>query len=175
MDLMRKSYKLSLARKRKLHKMDREDLAHFLLRFITGTFFILFGSMKFVGLLTPPIDKIIVAIPLEISVFLMGVLETVLGIMLVLGIFTRASAWIGAVLMVVIIGSGTSLGLFWQLYLIKDIPFLIILIVLGITEPGVLSIDSWMQGKKLHKIKRRISKIQKKSKEEEEAPTEETA
>jgi len=172
LDLMRKRYKRSLAKKRKLLKMDREDLAHFLLRFITGIFFILFGSMKFVGLLTPPIDKIIVAIPLEISVFLMGVLETVLGIMLVLGIFTRVSAWIGAVLMVVIIGSGISLGLFWQLYLIKDIPFLIILIVLGITEPGVLSIDAWMRGKKLHKIKRRISKMQKKNKEE--APTEET-
>ena len=102
----------------------------------------LFGWMKLTGKLAPPIDKIITFLPVETSILLFGLVETVVGLLIVLGLWTRIAAWLGAILMVAILWSGIYLGLFWQLNLIKDIPILIIFVALGLMEEREWSMDA---------------------------------
>lgn len=121
--------------------MNTENLAHFLLRAVVGILFILFGWMKFIGSLAPPIDKIITFLPLETSILLMGIVEAVIGVLVLVGLWTRVAAWLGALLMATIILSGIYLGLFWQFFLIKDISMLVILIALGLMETREWTVD----------------------------------
>lgn len=124
--------------------MDRENLAHFLLRLVVGVLFVLFGLMKLNGQLVPPVGKIIGFMPQETSIFLMAIAEIVLGVLLIIGLWTTIAAWLGALLMVAIIVSGIYLGLFWELFLIKDIPILAILIALGLMEAREWTVDFWL-------------------------------
>ena len=134
-------------------RMDKENLAHFLLRAVVGILFILFGWMKFTGSLAPPVDKIITFLPAETSILLMGVAEAVIGVLVLIGLWTRVAAWIGALLMAVIIISGIYLGLFWQFFLIKDISILVILIALGLMETKEWTIDYLISSHTPEKVK----------------------
>ncbi len=107
-------------------QLDRK-IANFILRIVLGIVFAFAGAMKILGFFKvvayayPPIDRIITFIPLEISGMILGIVEFVVGILLIIGLFTRTAALIAAVLLIIFIISGAVLGLFMQAVLIKDV------------------------------------------------------
>lgn len=142
--------------------MNGDNLAHFLLRLVSGGFFILFGWMKLSGQAVPPIDKIFAFIPLDISVFLLGSIELVLGFLILIGMWTQISAWLSAVLVLLVLMSGAYLGLFMELALMKDISLLVIFVALGLLEPEEWSVDGHIDRPGIHKLKKRIDSVRAK-------------
>ena len=107
-------------------QLDRK-FANFLLRIVLGIIFAYAGAMKILGFFKivayalPPIDRIITFIPLETSGLALGIVEFAIGILLLLGLWTRLAALAATVVLIIFIISGAILGLFMQAGLFKDV------------------------------------------------------
>ena len=106
--------------------MDRK-YANFLLRVILGIVFAYAGVMKILGFFKvvsytyPPLDKILTFVPLNTAGVLLGVAEFAVGVLLIIGLWTRVAAWGATVLLLCFVIAGAYLGLFMQLMLFKDV------------------------------------------------------
>ncbi len=95
-----------------------------LTRLSLGAVFIYAAVFKLFLDATPPVQKILYFIPAETSVAILGIIEFVIGMLLVLGLLTRFAASLAAVLLAAFIVSAVVLGLFIQHMLIKDVVLL---------------------------------------------------
>src|SRR3989338_2498935 len=102
----------------------RAAIAAFIVRVGLGLIFLYTGMSKLFFGMMPTLDKILPFIPLNISVYFLGLLEIILAIFLLAGLITRIAAWISAVLYLLFIIFGLALGLFNAAGLFKDIGFL---------------------------------------------------
>ena len=82
-----------------------------LLRIVAGTVFVTFGTMKLFGF--PPLPQGMPPIPLMSQMGLAGVLETVGGLLLLLGLFTRPVSFVLAGEMAVAYFQGHYPQSFW--------------------------------------------------------------
>ncbi|HLD12605.1 MAG TPA: DoxX family protein [Candidatus Nanoarchaeia archaeon] len=106
--------------------MDRK-FANFLLRVVLGVVFTYAGVMKvlaFFNVVTytfPPINKILTFLPLSTSGLLLGLVEVIIGVLLIIGFWTRTAAWAATILLVIFVLAGAYLGIFMQAALFKDL------------------------------------------------------
>lgn len=105
---------------------DRKK-ANFILRVVLGLILFIPGTMKILAYFNvieyalPPINKIIPFLPLNTLGLLLGIVELIIGVLLIIGFYTRFAAWSAAVLFAVFILSGVYLGLFMKAGLFKDV------------------------------------------------------
>lgn len=102
----------------------KHAVAALAIRLSLGLIFLISGIGKLFLGMSPPLDKILFFIPLNISTYLLGLLEFVVGIMLLAGLFTRIAAWVAAGLLIIFLISGAALGIFMQAGLLKDVGLL---------------------------------------------------
>ncbi len=106
--------------------MDRK-YANFLLRVLLGAVFTFAGVMKVLGFFKivtytyPPLDRILTFVPLQTAGLLLGIVEVSMGILLIIGFYTRVAAWGATVLLTIFVISGAYLGIFMQALLFKDV------------------------------------------------------
>src|SRR3990167_2509985 len=76
-----------------------------ILRVTLGFVFVYYGIMKLFFGMAPPVEKIITFMPTDVTLFLMGMFEFLLGVLLVFGLFTRVAGWATTGFMVVLFAS----------------------------------------------------------------------
>lgn len=125
-----------------------------ILRLGLGFVFVYFSVMKLFFGAAPPVDKIITFMPVDVSLFLLGLLEFVIGVLLVFGLWTRVAGWAAAVFIAVLFVSlvylqfsGIMPGLWSAAYMAKDVALLTAGIAVGIQGAPCCSIDVWMKRK----------------------------
>lgn len=125
-----------------------------ILRVTLGFVFVYYGIMKLFFGMAPPVDLIVTFLPTDVSIFLMGMLEFVLGTLLLFGLFTRTAAWLTAVFFVVFFGSAAYLhvsgilpGLWNTAGLAKDVGLLGAAVSLGLQGAPCCSLDAWITKK----------------------------
>lgn len=111
------------------------------LRIALGIIFLISGIGKLFLGMAPPLDKILFFIPLNVSAYLLGLLEFIVGVLLLLGLLTRIAAWISAALLVIFLISGAALGIFAQAGLLKDVGLLAAAVCLALFGHGCWGLD----------------------------------
>ncbi len=123
-----------------------------ILRVTLGFVFVYYGIMKLFFGMAPPVEKIITFIPTDVSLFLMGMFEFLLGVLLVKGLFTRIAGWAAAGFMVVLFASATYLhisgilpDLWFTAGMAKDVAILGAAVAVGMQGAPCCSIDAWIK------------------------------
>ncbi|MEK6867621.1 MAG: DoxX family protein [Nanoarchaeota archaeon] len=123
-------------------------------RVTLGFVFVYFSIMKLFFGAAPPVDKIITFMPADVSLFLMGLLEFMIGTLLILGLFTRVAGWAAAGLFAVFFASAVYLqisgilpGLWSAAGMAKDVALLGAAVAVGIQGAPCCSIDAWIKKK----------------------------
>lgn len=98
--------------------------AEFLMRITLGGIFLNAGIGKLFFDSRPPVEQIITFLPADTTLIILGLVETVLGFLVLIGLFTKMSAKFTAILMLIIILSGVYLGRATTMY--KDVGLLAI-------------------------------------------------
>lgn len=117
-------------------------LGNFLIRLTLGLVFLWAGIGKLFLNARPPIDQIITFIPLNTSLLILGIIEVIIGLLLVIGLFTRIAAWASAVLLLLFVIGGIVLGLFIDAFLLKDIALLAVALELAWTGSRMWGLDN---------------------------------
>lgn len=125
-----------------------KNLTWLLLRLSAAFVFIWFAVGKLFLGAVPPVDTIITFWPADVSLFLLGMTEAVVGILLVFGLFTRFAGAVASLLYLTFIVSGIYLGLFDTAFLTKDIGLFGATLALMIFGAHSYSIDGWLAKKK---------------------------
>ena len=86
----------------------KKDLVPFLLRLGLGIIFFWFGITKFTNIeswysFIPPWLESLLPISVNMFLYIQGAIETLIGLFLILGIFVRKSAFLAALILIVII------------------------------------------------------------------------
>jgi uncharacterized membrane protein YphA (DoxX/SURF4 family) len=125
-----------------------------ILRMTLGFVLVYYATMKLFFGAAPPVDLIVTFLPTDVSLFLMGMLEFVLGTLLLMGLFTRTAAWLTAVFFVVLFGSALYLhvsgilpDLWYTAFLAKDVALLGAAVSLGLQGAPCCSLDAWIRKK----------------------------
>ena len=87
---------------------NKKDLVPFLLRIGLGIIFFWFGITKFTNVqdwlrYIPPWLQSLIPISMNLFLYIQGAIETLIGLFLILGIFVRKSAFLAALILIVII------------------------------------------------------------------------
>ncbi len=124
------------------------------LRVALGFVFVYYATMKLFFGMAPPLDLIVTFLPADMSLFLMGMVEFVLGTLLVLGLFTRTAAWLTVVFFAALFSSAIYLhfsgilpGLWNTAGLAKDVGLLGAAIAIGLQGAPCCSLDAWVKKK----------------------------
>ncbi len=121
--------------------MDKQGLSTFILRLGLGFVFSWFGLDKLLnpqnwqGYITPALAKLIF-IDMSLFILLLGILELVIGLMLLLGLFTRLVASVAAVQLLVII-----ISLWFNEITVRDIGLFSIAVSLILNSSNYLALD----------------------------------
>ena len=107
---------------------DRFVWTSVFMRLSLGVVFIFAAVLKLFFDVAPPIDKIVFFLPKETSVALLGIVEFVVGALLVVGLLTRAAFVVAGLLLVGFILSSAALGIFLSQFMIKDVVLLAVAI-----------------------------------------------
>ncbi len=131
-----------------MEQEKKMNIANLILRLGIAAVFIYAAIGKLFLGAAPPIDKVIPFMPAATIVFLLGLAELILGVLLLIGLITRFAALGTAVLLLIFIVSGIVLdatgtipGMFNAAGLIKDIGLLGASIHLALEGSRYLSID----------------------------------
>lgn len=123
-----------------------------ILRVTLGFVFVYYGIMKLFFGMAPPVEKVITFIPIDVSLFLMGMFEFLLGVLLVKGLFTRVAGWTAAGFMIVLFAaagylhvSGILPGLWFTAGMAKDVAILGAAVAVGMQGAPCCSIDAWIK------------------------------
>ncbi len=114
--------------------------AEFLMRIGLGAVFLNAGIGKLFLNARPPVDKIITFIPADTTLILLGLLEFVIGVLFLLGLFTKFTGKVSAFLLLFIILSGFYIGM-GPLY--KDIVLFTVAWHLGNVGTKKYALDSF--------------------------------
>jgi len=93
--------------------------AELIIRLGLGALFLKGGIGKLFLGVRVPVDQIITFLPADTSLILLALLELVLGVLLILGLFTKFTAKVTAILLLVVILSGLYLKMYTPLW--KDV------------------------------------------------------
>ncbi|MDP4012300.1 MAG: DoxX family protein [Candidatus Nanoarchaeia archaeon] len=85
--------------------------AELLMRIALGGIFLNAGIGKLFFDSRPPVEQIITFLPADTTLIILGLVEFILGSLVLVGLFTKTSAKLTAVLMLIIIISGVYLGM----------------------------------------------------------------
>lgn len=125
-----------------------------IVRWTLGFVFIYYSIMKLFFGSAPPVDAIITFMPADITLFLLGMFEFVLGVLLVLGIFTRVAGWIAVVFFAVLFGSVIYLqvsGIYPDLWFIanlaKDVALTGTALAVAVLGAPCWSVDAYIRKK----------------------------
>jgi len=123
-------------------------------RWTLGFVFIYYSIIKLFFGSAPPVDAIITFMPVDISLFLFGMFEFIVGTLLILGIFTRVAGWLAAGFFVVLLGSVIYLqvsGIYPDLWFIanlaKDVALTGAAVSVAILGAPCLSVDAYIKKK----------------------------
>lgn len=123
-----------------------------ILRVTLGFVFVYYGIMKLFFGMAPPIEKIITFMPTDVSLFLMGMVEFLLGVLLVFGLFTRVAGWATAGFMVLLFAaaaylhlSGILPDLWFTAGMAKDVAILGAAVAVGMQGAPCCSLDVWIK------------------------------
>ena len=123
--------------------MNRRNIGSFLLRLTLGIIFLYTGVSKvFMHVTVPPISKVITFLPAARASMVLGIIELIVGVLLIIGLWTRLTGWVAAVLLLCFIISGSILGLFQSAALMKDVGLLGSALYLGFVGARSHSIDT---------------------------------
>jgi uncharacterized membrane protein YphA (DoxX/SURF4 family) len=117
-------------------------LSNFLVRVTLGLVFLWAGIGKLFLNARPPLDQLITFLPLNTSLLILGILEVAVGLMLVIGLFTRIAGWVAAVLFVAFVVGGSLIGIFTQAFLLKDVALLAASLELAWTGSRMWGLDN---------------------------------
>jgi uncharacterized membrane protein YphA (DoxX/SURF4 family) len=125
-----------------------------IVRWTLGFVFVYYSITKLFFGAAPPVDAIITFMPADISLFLMGMFEFVLGTLLILGIFTRVAAWIAVGFFGVLFASVIYLhisGVYPDLWFIanmaKDVALTASALAVALLGAPCWSIDAYIKKK----------------------------
>ncbi len=125
-----------------------------ILRITLGFVFVYYGIMKLFFGMAPPVDKIITFMPVDVTLFLMGMLEFILGTLLVVGLLTRVAGWLTAGFLAVLFISAAYLhlsgilpNLWFTAGMAKDVALLGAAVAVGMQGAPCCSIDVFMKKK----------------------------
>lgn len=121
---------------------DRFVWTSVFLRLSLGVVFIFSAVLKLFFDVAPPIEKIIFFMPKETSVALLGIVEFVVGALLIVGLLTRAAAVVAGFLLVGFIMSSVALGIFLSQFMVKDFVLLAAAIHVLMHGAPTFSIDA---------------------------------
>ena len=127
---------------------NTRDLTWLVLRVLAGFVFLWGGIAKLFMGAAPPVASILPFMPANVSLFLLGLLEFIVGTLLILGLITRIAAGVGTALYAIFIIAGLSLGLFGGAMLFKDVGLLGTMLALTIFGAHSYSLDVWLKKKK---------------------------
>ena len=120
---------------------ERGELGLFFLRMGLSFVFIWAAFGKLVLGVRPPLDVIIPFISLDVSIVMLAILELTIGLLYFLGLITRITGAVSALLMLIVIACGMLLGLFGQLSLFKDVAILAGCLCLALSGSRWMSLD----------------------------------
>jgi uncharacterized membrane protein YphA (DoxX/SURF4 family) len=125
-----------------------------ILRVTLGFVFVYAAVMKLFFGAAPPVDAIVTFMPVDVSLFLLGLLEFVVGALLVVGLFTRVAAWVATSLFAIFMlsaiylhVSGAMPGIWNTAMLFKDVALIGAAVALGIQGSKCCSLDTWIKKK----------------------------
>ncbi len=116
-----------------------------LMRLSLGVVFLAAGVLKLFFNFAPPIEKIVFFMPKETSLALLGIVEFVVGALLVLGLLTRAASVIAGLLLVGFVLSSFALGVFVSQFIIKDLVLLSAALHFMVHGAPAFSVDALIQ------------------------------
>lgn len=123
--------------------INRRKLGNLLLRVSLGLIFLYTGIGKvFLGGQVPAIDRVITFLSVEYASLALGVVEMIIGLLLVIGLWTRVAGWAAAVLFVCFLIAGSLFGMFQQAGLFKDVGLLGAALYLGLVGARSHSLDT---------------------------------
>ncbi len=122
---------------------DRHVWTSVVLRITLGVVFLYAAILKLFFNAAPPIEKIVFFLPKETTLALLGIVEFVVGVLLILGLLTRAAAVVAGLLLAGFIISSFALGIFMAQFMIKDVVLLAAAIHL-IMHSLPFGIDAWI-------------------------------
>lgn len=120
---------------------EKGEVGLFFLRMGLSFVFMFAAFGKLVLGVSPPLNVIIPFVPLDYLIVMLAILELTIGLLFFLGLITRITGAIAALLMLVVLGSGILLGLFVQLGLFKDVAILAGSLCLALTGSKWMSLD----------------------------------
>lgn len=91
--------------------MENEKFGLLFLRLGLGITFLWAGIGKLFLGAAPPVESIITFVPANYTLFGLGLLEFVLGLLLIFGLITKVAGWIAAALLLIFIVAGIYLGM----------------------------------------------------------------
>ena len=91
--------------------MENEKFGMLFLRLGLGIVFLWAGFGKLFFGAAPPIDSIITFVPVTYTLFALGLVEFVLGVLLIFGLLTKIAGWFTAALLLVFVVAGLYLGM----------------------------------------------------------------
>jgi uncharacterized membrane protein YphA (DoxX/SURF4 family) len=122
-----------------------------ILRVTLGFVFLYASITKLFFGAAPPVDLIITFMPADISLFLLGLVEFAVGVMLILGLFTRVAGWMAVSLFGVFMlsaiylsVSGSVEGIWNGAMLFKDIGLIGASIAIALQGSQCCSLDTWI-------------------------------
>ena len=127
---------------------NTRDLTWLTMRVLAGFVFLWAGIGKLFMGAAPPVDQIITFMPANVSLFILGLLEFVLGTLLILGLLTRIAGGAATALYVIFIIVGLTLGMFNTAMLWKDLGLAGMTFALTIFGAHTYSLDAWLKKKK---------------------------
>lgn len=127
-----------------------------ILRVALGFVFVYYSIMiLFFGMALPvDINELITFIPADVGLFCIGMIEFIIGTLLVVGLFTRIAGWTAGAFFVVLFGTTAYLhfsGIFPDLWfyanLAKDVGLLGAAVAIGLNGAPCCSIDAFIKKK----------------------------
>lgn len=117
------------------------------LRFGLGLIFFWFGVDKFIHptfwiSYVPPWAVPLIPLSLESFNIVQGVVETIIGTLLIVGLWRQSVAGIAGLIMIPIIIATFSLGLYD--IAVRDIGLFFVALSLAVTQETILSVDTWL-------------------------------
>lgn len=127
---------------------NMKDLTWLVLRLTAGVVFLMAGIGKLFWGAAPPVEKVLPFLPAPTTLLLLGLLEVVVGVLIMAGLLTRIASSAAVVLYVIFIVSGVALGMFQAAGLLKDVGLLGGMLALAVFGAHTYSVDAWLAKKR---------------------------
>lgn len=124
---------------------DKKVIFHCIFRILLGFVFLYAGIIKVFAFDFPNVEAVMPFMAPATTVFLLGLLELIIGVMIMVGLFTRIFAWImaGMLLIFIIVGPFIGTG-----FLYKNLALIGAAMFLAVDGAQLWSLDTMLQKSK---------------------------